>query len=143
MSAKEILEKYEEAIKNAPRVTPLSFIGWANHIPKEAGIYVIWKAETPFYVGETSSLRLRMSDLARPINHSFTKKIARLHKISEAAYADLAREISTHYQLSHIKVELGRAEIEEYLILRWRNSLINKPTKRLLHSTQYQWVEHA
>lgn len=143
MSVREALEKYEKSIESALRITPLSSSGWAGQMPREAGVYVIWHAETPIYVGESSSLRLRMADLARPINHTFTKKIARRHKIAETDYAELARTISMNYRLSHIQVELGRAELEEYLILRWRNTLMNKPTKRLLHSTQYHWVEAA
>jgi hypothetical protein len=35
----------------------------------------------------------------------------------------------------------GRSEIEEYLILRWRKTLINKPTTRLLKGEQYSWVK--
>ncbi|MBL0703162.1 MAG: GIY-YIG nuclease family protein, partial [Sulfurospirillum sp.] len=46
-----------------------------NIFPNHSGVYVIWKDEKPIYVGETSGLKSRMSDLMRPINHAFTKKI--------------------------------------------------------------------
>ncbi|RWX85884.1 hypothetical protein [Pseudomonas aeruginosa] len=141
MEVKDALKGYEVALQKALRVAPLSSADWASQVPRQAGVYVIWQAQTPVYVGESSSLRLRMADLARPINHTFTRKIAQKYDIPEADCAELARTISANYHLSHIQVELGRAEIEEYLILRWRNTLMNKPTKRLLHSTQYHWVK--
>ena len=139
MEVKDALKGYEVALQKALRVAPLSSADWASQVPRQAGVYVIWQAQTPVYVGESSSLRLRMADLARPINHTFTRKIAQKYDIPDCA--ELARTVSANYHLSHIQVELGRAEIEEYLILRWRNTLMNKPTKRLLHSTQYHWVK--
>ncbi|HDS1725612.1 GIY-YIG nuclease family protein [Pseudomonas putida] len=137
---RKILEDHEAAIQNAVRISPLASNGWASQLPKEAGVYAIWQQETPVYVGESSSLRLRMADLARPVNHTFTRKIAKKHQIIETNYSEIAKTISANYYLSHIQVEIGRAEIEEYLILRWRNTLLNKPTLRLLHSAQYHWV---
>ena len=84
-----------------------------------------------------------MSDLARPVNHTFSKKVARALGIPENEYGRLASEISSHYELSFVPVAFGRKEVEEYLILRWRDTIINKPTKRLLHGTQYNWVKPA
>ena len=75
---KETLEKYEETVKKATKIRPLSAKGWASGVPKESGVYVIWEADIPIYVGETSSLKLRMSDLARPVNPSFSKKVAEM-----------------------------------------------------------------
>ncbi len=138
---KETLEKYEETVKKATKIRPLSAKGWASGVPKESGVYVIWEADIPIYVGETSSLKLRMSDLARPVNHSFSKKVAEMLSIADKSYTELATAMAARYSLSYVEVAFGRKEIEEYLILRWRNSLINKPTTRLLHSAQYNWVK--
>lgn len=143
MRINEELARYEAALTVAPRVKPLSSNGWASRIPRESGVYVVWQNNVPYYVGETSSLRLRMSDLARPVNHTFSKKVAKALDIPENEYTRLASAISARYELSCVPVAFGRKEVEEYLILRWRESIINKPTKRLLHSTQYNWVEPA
>lgn len=140
---KEELEKYEATLRLAPRVRPLSSDVWASHIPKESGVYVVWENDVPYYVGETSCLRLRMSDLARPVNHTFSKKVAKTLGIADNEYAKLASEFSARYELSCVPVAFGRKEVEEYLILRWRDSIINKPTKRLLHGAQYDWVKPA
>ncbi len=80
-----------------------------------------------------------MSDLMRPVNHAFTKKIGIEENITDLQL--LRKHISTNYTLSYISVDIGRSEIEEYLILRWRNTLINKPTTRLLEGAQYSWVQ--
>lgn len=135
-----ILEKYEVSILAAPRVQPLLLPDWAAAIPKEAGVYVVWEKNLPVYVGESSSLRLRMGDFARPINHPFPKKVCALLGIKEKAYREIATAVSSQYKLSWLAVPFGRVELEEFLILRWRGNLLNKPTKRLLTNTQYGWV---
>ena len=80
-----------------------------------------------------------MSDIMRPINHAFTKKISKQFDITNLT--ELRTHMSKNYKLSFITVDLGRSEIEEYLILRWRETLINKPTTRLLKGEQYSWVK--
>ena len=112
---------------------------WKNIFPDYSGVYVIWDNEKPIYVGETSGLKSRMSDLMRPINHAFTKKID--NKIEAQSLDELRTYMSDKYKLSYISIDLGRSEIEEYLILRWRKTLINKPTTRLLKGSQYSWVK--
>ena len=112
---------------------------WKNIFPDYSGVYVIWDNEKPIYVGETSGLKSRMSDLMRPINHAFTKKID--NKIEAQSLDELRTYMSDNYKLSYISIDLGRSEIEEYLILRWRKTLINKPTTRLLKGSQYSWVK--
>jgi hypothetical protein len=112
---------------------------WKDIFPNHSGVYVIWEKNQPIYVGETSGLKSRMSDIMRPINHAFTKKISKKFDLSELN--ELRCFMSNTYKLSYITVDLGRSEIEEYLILRWRKTLINKPTTRLLKGEQYSWVK--
>ena len=49
--------------------------------------------------------------------------------------------MSEHYEMSFIEVQLGRAELEEFLVLRWRGTLLNKPAQRLLRGERYKWVQ--
>lgn len=114
---------------------------WADDVPEDAGVYVVWESESPIYVGESSSLRARMSDIGRPINHTFARKTCNALGIAETSLEDLAQAMRTRYMLSFIAVSFGRAELEEYLVLRWRKTLVNKPAKRLLRSAQYAWVQ--
>jgi len=137
LNIKKILLETENLLKAGIKHTPFKD-NWSDNFPNHGGVYVLWKGEFPVYVGETSGIRSRMTDLMRPVNHAFTKKISAKSKITDL---DLLRKhIKENYKLSYIKVELGRSEIEEYLIIRWRSTLINKPTKRLLEGSQYSWV---
>ena len=132
------LLNYEKQLSSSQRYT-LFQNNWKNILPDYSGVYVIWDNEKPIYVGETSGLKSRMSDLMRPINHAFTKKID--NKIEAQSLDELRTYMSDNYKLSYISIDLGRSEIEEYLILRWRKTLINKPTTRLLKGSQYSWVK--
>ena len=132
------LLNYEKQLSSSQRYT-LFQNNWKNIFPDYSGVYVIWDNEKPIYVGETSGLKSRMSDLMRPINHAITKKID--NKIEAQSLDELRTYMSDNYKLSYISIDLGRSEIEEYLILRWRKTLINKPTTRLLKGSQYSWVK--
>ncbi len=138
MNTKQLLQSAEKQLRIADRHQPFA-VNWLSNFPHGGGVYVIWESGTPVYVGETSGVHSRMGDLMRPVNHAFTKKVGIENEISDL---DLLRQyISDTYQISFIGVDFGRSEIEEYLILRWRKTLINKPTTRLLKGEQYTWVE--
>jgi len=136
----DILLEYEEKLSSSQRYE-LFQNNWEKIFPDYSGVYVIWNDKNPVYVGETSGLKSRMSDLMRPINHAFTKKIDK--KINAQNLEVLRKHMNIKYKLSYIRIDLGRSEIEEYLILRWRKTLINKPVKRLLKGEQYSWVKNV
>lgn len=138
MNIQNKLLEYEQKLINAQKHIFFND-KWKEIFPNHSGVYVVWEKEQPIYVGETSGLKSRMSDIMRPINHAFTKKISNSKKIFNLK--ELRKFMSENYKLSYIEVDLGRSEIEEYLILRWRKTLINKPTTRLLKGEQYSWVE--
>ena len=138
MDIQNKLLKYENKLINTNRHTFFDD-DWKQIFPNHSGVYVIWEKEQPIYVGETSGLKSRMSDIMRPINHAFTKKISNKYNLFDLT--ELRKFMSENYKLSYIEVDLGRSEIEEYLILRWRKTLINKPTTRLLKGEQYLWVK--
>lgn len=138
INIQDILLNYEKQLISSQRYR-LFQDNWKNIFPDYSGVYVIWDNEKPIYVGETSGLKSRMSDLTRPINHTFTKKI--YNKIEAQSLDELRTYMSSNYKLSYISIDLGRLEMEEYLILRWRKTLINKPTIRLLKGSQYSWVK--
>ena len=126
----------------ADRRTPFAKNGWAKDIPVNAGVYVLWfnKTNEPNYVGETSCLRLRMSDIGRTVNHTFRKDIARARNWPLVDDRQLSHRISKEFSLSFIELHFGRAELEEYLIQRWRKYLVNKPDKRVLRGGWYDNV---
>jgi len=138
MDIQDILIDYEKKLSSSQKYV-LFENDWKKIFPDHGGVYVMWQNEEPIYVGETSGLKSRMADLMRPINHAFTKKIDKM--LNPETLDILRQHMSENYKLSYIKTAFGRSEIEEYLILRWRKTLINKPTKRLLKGSQYSWVK--
>ncbi|MFC1510653.1 GIY-YIG nuclease family protein [Candidatus Omnitrophota bacterium] len=133
------LKEFENRLIKESKHTPFGAL-WNKDFPDEGAVYVIWENNTPVYVGETSGLKRRMSELARPINHAFTKKMQKRFGLLDKDIKLLRKKISENFKVSFVVVSFGRAEIEEYLILRWRSTLINKITKRLLYGNQYKWV---
>lgn len=106
-------------------------------------MYAIWDRSSGalVYVGETSGLRDRFGDLGRLPNHTFRRYAARLLKVNRALRAAaLSSAMAARFEVGFLVVKFGRAELEEFLILRFRASLVNKPAKRLLRSPQYDWV---
>lgn len=140
MNIQQSLRDYESALSGAPRRVVGGGQKWASDVPQDAGVYVLWKDESPIYVGETSSLRSRMRDLTRFENHTFAKLTCKQFGIATADKAGLVDIFSKTYKLSFILVPFGRKEVEEFLIIRWRSSLFNKPTTRLMKGSQYDWV---
>ncbi len=138
---RDLLCSHEAALRAAKRRVLMETPQWAEDVPLEAGVYAVWDQNNPIYVGETSSIRARMSDLGRPINHTFARKTCKSFQIPEKSLDDLAVVMRARYKLSFVTIAFGRLEVEEFLILRWRKTLMNKPAKRLLRSTQYGWVQ--
>jgi hypothetical protein len=140
-AVRKLLSAREFELRAAKRRVLMAAPNWAVDVPLEAGVYAVWENDEPIYIGETSSLRARMSDLGRPVNHTFARKTCKSFQIAETSLEELAAAMRAKYVLSFVRVPFGRAEVEEFMILRWRTTLINKPAKRLLRSSQYAWVQ--
>ena len=133
------------ALQRAPRRSVFVDGTWAADIPATPGVYALWDLSTAemVYVGETASLRDRMRDLGRSINHTCRRKLAVRHKIVGASEQVISAAMSQHYVLSFLPVSLGRTELEEYLSVRHRRTIVNSPGRRLLRGSAYSWVEPA
>jgi hypothetical protein len=144
-SVRQRLERLEaDVLAVAPR--PLfAAHDWTRDIPTDPGVYVLWDSRSGdvVYVGETASLRLRMRDLGRSVNHTCRRKIAAALGLVGVPEAELSAAIGRRYLLSFLAVDFGRCELEEYLMLRWRDSILNAPGQRLHRSGRYDWVEPA
>lgn len=143
---RQVLPAIERRLMRLPRRRVLANARWADDVPNLAGLYAIWdrKLRTIVYVGETSDLRSRFHDLRRAVNHTFTNKMREYLKLgARATDIQVARAMARRFELAFLAIPFGRSEAEEYLVLRYRKSLINKPAHRLLVGTQYNWVTPA
>jgi hypothetical protein len=143
--ARKQLESMALALERAPRRAMFDDNNWADDVPASAGVYALWHVSSGamIYVGETASLRHRMRDLGRSVNHTCRRKLAVAHKLVDATETQLSAMIEANYVLSFLPVSLGRIELEEYLSLRYRKSIVNSPGRRLLTGTAYSWVTPA
>lgn len=139
------LSAMEQALIKAQRRRLFASKSWAEDVPSEPGVYAIWDitSNTPVYVGESSGLKSRMSDVGRTVNHTFRRNVAPLLGVSTDGEMVLTKAMSKRYDISFIEVQLGRAQLEEYLVLRWRQTILNKPARRLLRGERYKWVQPA
>lgn len=145
MSVRRQLKDLETALFKAKRIRVCCETDWARHCSALAGVYAIWDVESrlPVYVGETSGLSPRMGDLGHTLNHTFRRIVRRRYGLQGATEAELNAILAAKFEIAWIEVPFGRAELEEYLILRWRASLWNRVSLRLQQSEQYGWVQPA
>jgi len=139
------LESMAIALHRAPKRAMFDNANWAADIPATPGVYALWdlSSNTMVYVGETSSLRHRMRDIERSVNHTCRRKLAIRHNLVDASESTLSAMIGKQYVLSFLPVPLGRLELEEYLSLRYGATLLNSPGRRLLRGSSYDWVPRA
>lgn len=137
------LRHLEKKIVGAEPRRLLDVTDWADEVPESPGVYALWdtQSEDVVYVGETASLRHRMRDLGRTVNHTCRKKLAVDLKLEQSGDAELTAAIAKRYLLSFVAVDLGRKELEEYLTLRSRQTLLNAPGIRLHKGSRDAWVK--
>jgi hypothetical protein len=113
---------------------------WTDGMPENPGVYAIWdiNERNLAYIGETSSLKSRMRDIGKIKNHTFRRTVAKKPEMASNEEADLSAKMSNHYAVSFIEVQFGRAELEEFLILRWKPELNKKSAKRSSLSKHYE-----
>jgi hypothetical protein len=140
---RQTLSSMEAELQRAPTRPLCSAHDWATDVPLSPGVYAVWEVESRdvLYVGETTCLRDRMRDMGRWENHICRRKLAGKLGFGRSDESVLSTALAERYVLAYLPVALGRVELEEYLSLRWQETLINSPSRRLRRGTQYDWVQ--
>ncbi len=121
------IEQLAENLVNPTNAVPLIR---AASFPDKPGVYCIFEREELIYVGETGSLKARMKDIFRTVNHSFRRSLGKrqfagVAEVSEAnAKTNFPLDVElrlTEYMESNIRVALtpvaiGRKEVEEKIV---------------------------
>jgi hypothetical protein len=103
---------------------------WANKFPKHPGVYAVFENQLVVYVGESGSLRGRMTDMLDSRHHVLRRNLgAALYekepefeqastktKFPSQLEARLNEYIQSNLKICVVTVALGRKEIEERLI---------------------------
>lgn len=123
---------------------------WAKSFPNESAVYLFREDGEICYVGETGSLRGRMTDILNTKNHTVRRNLGNSHYSDEPDYEKpssrksfsdnieqmLNKRIENHLTISYIIVDLGRKELEERLFekLQPKYSLKGKRGKEKTYS---------
>jgi len=131
---KELAIKYfqfikEHILKHENRKSMLLTREWSKTFPIEAGVYCIFEDNVLKYVGESGSIRGRMTDLLNTKNHNFRRILGNLKYSSHIGYekatsyksfipeieSGLQDWITNHCKVSYLTVHIGRKEFEDWL----------------------------
>ncbi len=102
---------------------------WAKDFPNESAVYIFRENGHICYVGETGSLRGRMTDILNTKNHTVRRNIGNHYYshlsdyekpssrkgFSEHIESLLNERLESSLTISYIVVKLGRKELEERL----------------------------
>ncbi len=130
----EELEKKENTLEFCDR----------NEFPAKAGVYSVFKGDTLIYVGESGNIKKRLCDLHRTKNHSLRRTLGKelfshLTTFEEASEkksfpVDIELKLNEYMEqnifIKAMPTNFGRKEIEEAVVNRHGNALLNVRGKR-------------
>lgn len=138
-----ILKEYEEIIfeKSNRKMFGIT-TKWTKQITRDAGIYAFFDQDNVVYIGESGSLKARMGDVRRTVNHTLrrnigTKLFSEIEGYEKATskkkYPEhieiLVNEYMEKLHTVIVPVPFGRTEVEEYLVSKFEPKF-NLKTKR-------------
>jgi len=87
--------------------------------PGLGGVYAVWRIEASselIYIGETCHLQHRLEELSRLGRHAFFRSVAKSEALPLVAPARSTHPFWSSLFLSWLPLELGRAELEEFIV---------------------------
>jgi len=117
---------------------------WYTYVPKQPGIYIIRNLSNEIvYVGETSNLQERMNDLKDTRHHTLRRAVGHMEfsckpnfqkATSKKKFLENIEKFVTEFfkanlSLTYCATKIGRKEIEEYLVKKYKpkyNSLLGR-----------------
>jgi hypothetical protein len=125
----EYVEKVVAYVRNPVSTSALTRVN-GSAIPSTAGVYGIYERGTLIYVGESGSLKARLSDLFRTVNHSLRRTLGKKLYSTQPGFApattkqlfpkaieiQLNNYMETALTFLTVPIAFGRTEIEERLV---------------------------
>ena len=107
---------------------------WAKSFPNESAVYLFRENGEICYIGESGSIRGRMTDILNTKNHNVRRNLGNTHYAEHPNYEKatskksfaieielmLNDRIQKNLTLSYIVVDLGRKELEERLFVKFK-----------------------
>ncbi len=143
IKTKKYLNTLKENLLNSKKLDIEISRNWNDNFPRKAGVYVFFENDTIVYVGETTSLKDRMKDVLRTLNHTLRRKIGEHNFLNHKNYTkassitkyhpDIESKVDQWFtkkmKMSFLPVPLGRKELEELLVKEY-NPKYNSKTRR-------------
>lgn len=136
----EYINKVEEELLLQNRIRFGFDLVFLKQIASYPGVYILFDSDNLCYVGESSNLRERMSDMRHTYKHTIRKKIGKFHfdgkiKKGERKFCPQVEErlnkfFSEKISVAHVPIDFGRTEIEEYLVDKYEGSIYNNKSNR-------------
>ncbi len=136
----ELLDETQDALLDAERRLFSLSKDWLSLFPLSTALYAIYDSGVLVYIGETGNIRKRMSDLTRTVNHSFRRSLGyrlfgyratsrtKFKPVDEMA---LNVYFEKNITIGFLELSFGRLEVEEYIVDKFQDQLMNKKTKRI------------
>ncbi len=137
------LDEIDKHLKTSSKVRFEYNVLWSRQFNDTPAVYAIFKKDVLIYIGETASLKKRMSDIKRTYNHTFRKQIGirEFNTIinNKGVFSDDIETALNNYfeeniSLTYYYINFGRSEAESYLIHKNKGEnadlLFNKIGKR-------------
>jgi hypothetical protein len=137
------LDEIDNHLKTSNRIQFEYNLLWASQFENKPAIYAIFKSDVLVYIGETASLKKRMSDIRRTYNHTFRKHLGiNLFNVkpnnkgvfSEENEIALSSYFEENIKVTFYYINFGRSEAESYIIHKNKGDnsdlLFNKIGKR-------------
>lgn len=139
------LSTLKRELKALPKKPMELTLEWKKSFHKQPGVYCIYDKGEMIYVGETENLQNRMNQLRNSRHHVLRRTLGELlyssrknyekattiKKFSDDIEIDLEEYMKENLSVSYIRVDLGRKELEEYVMrLKEEPKLLNKKIKK-------------
>ena len=114
-----LLRSYFADLVAAPRTKVKDLGRIRRDCPSIGGVYAIWNGMSggrPIYVGETCHLNHRLRELSAMGRHAFFRTYIKANNISPVAPAKSSHPAWSRLTLSCLPMEVGRAELEDFLV---------------------------
>lgn len=119
------LDEIDKHLKTANRIQFEFNLLWSRQFQDTPAVYAFFKKTELIYIGETASLKKRMSDIRRTYNHTFRKQIGirefNVITNNKGVFPDaIETALNTYFEenisMTYYYINFGRSEAESYLI---------------------------
>jgi len=140
MNRKDYLQDLEGQFLRSPRRDAAAVAKELDHVEGVGGVYGIWDESKLRYFGETCHLNHRLFEIVFIGRHHSLNLLMGAEALGKTGKEKSAWLCRSALRISWMVVEIGRAELEEYMVLKYAADLKNRQGRRFgLRSDIIEW----